>query len=195
MLQTQIWNSILHSPADLAANGQQPAPAAPLDPEEAKRRAAFSRQISASFGEIVSVLMRSPSHKFHSLSDLEWLVIPAVVTGQFRVAEAASKENGFTAPVAVVLWASVSAEVDQRLAQSLEQPMRLKPNEWRSGNIVWLVEAVGDNRAVMAVLQRLKQHELKDQMVRMRIRGKDGKPAIGRLELQPAGAPPAPATA
>lgn len=105
-------------------------------------------------------------------------------TRQFRVGEGAMAENGVVVPVAAVLWASVSPEVDQRLAQNLDQPMRLKPHEWRSGDIVWIVEAVGDSKTITAMLQHLKQNELKDQTVRMRVKGKDGKPTIGRVELQ-----------
>ena len=163
-------------------SGGNPGPT--IDPDEYKRRTAASRGVSTSLGEIVGLLMRSRTHRFNMLAELEWMVLPAISTRQFRVAEGTSQEAGFVAPVAAVLWASVSADVDQRLSQAIEQPIKLKPEEWSSGSIVWIVEAVGEQRAVTAMLQHLKQNELKDFTVRMRVRGSDGKPAVGRLELQ-----------
>jgi len=46
------------------------------------------------------VLSRSPSHVHHSFADIEWMVLPTA--GQFYVVEAADKEQGFRAPIAVV---------------------------------------------------------------------------------------------
>lgn len=154
------------------------------DAEEMKRRASMARDVSANFGQIVSLLMRSRSHRFNMLADLEHLVVPAIAARQFRVAEGVSAEAGLVAPVAAVLWASVSDEVDQRLSQAIDLPIRLKPEEWRSGDTVWIVDAVGDPKAIQALLQHLKQNDLKDARVKMRVQNKDGKPAIGRVEIQ-----------
>jgi hypothetical protein len=74
-----------------------------LSEEKRRANAAASKRLSAAFGEIVSILMRSPKHRATSLSDLEWLVVPPVVMGQFCLAEARSKTNGLITPVGVVL--------------------------------------------------------------------------------------------
>ena len=125
-------------PAALSPEAMQAAPAQAqeakaLSPEEAKQRAATSKHLLMSFGEIVSVMMRSPQFKNASLGDLEKLVVPAVVTGQFVVAEAQSKSSGFVTPVGVVIWATVSDEIDQRIMANPEQPIHLEASEWRSG--------------------------------------------------------------
>lgn len=39
------------------------------------------------FTRLVSVLMRSSSHKFCTLADLEWLVIPPLLSGQFALVD------------------------------------------------------------------------------------------------------------
>ena len=65
--------------------------------------AALNLRLSATFGQIVSVLMRTPQHRYAFLSDLEWLVLPAVATGQFSLAEAQDKTSGLSAPVAVAV--------------------------------------------------------------------------------------------
>ena len=94
-------------------------------------------------------------------------------------------------PIAAVIWASVNDEVDRRMSENLDSPVRLKPEEWRSGEHVWIIEAIGDGNAISGMLQHLKQTELKDTNVRMRVRGKDGKITIGRVEVHADGAGPA----
>ncbi len=180
-------------PITLAPADQAGSPPAPLDQEEARRRAEFSRRVAASLGHIVGVLMRSPSHQHTTLTDLETQVLPALTAGQFRIAEAVSKQTGFLAPVGMVLWAFVSDEVDKRISAAPEQPIRLRPEEWKSGDIAWLVEAVGDPRALVGLIEHVKANELKDRPVKMRIRGQDGKMAIGRVEVgaaKPTSMPP-----
>ena len=53
------------------------------------------------FAQTVALLMHSPHYKHYTLADLEWLVIPPLVTGQFSVAEAKLKDSGVPVPVAV----------------------------------------------------------------------------------------------
>lgn len=182
-------------PAPVAtAPVQQQAPsaaeAAPgLAPEAMKNAAAVSKAVMAAFGEIVTVLMRTQEHRGKSLSDLEWLAVPAVTTGQFALAEAQSKTNGMMAPVGLVLWASVSPEVDARLRAELASGLTLKPNEWKSGDILWVVEAVGDPKILQAMLQRTSQNEWQGRPANLRIRDKDGIVKAGVLSQRPAGAP------
>lgn len=167
-----------------AASTAAPADTPVLSAEELKKRAAASKLVSASFGEIVSVLMRSEHYRSYTLQDLEWLVVPAVLSNQFLLAEARAKGNGFTAPVGVVLWAQVSPEVDQRLTASVAQPIRLKPEDWRSGNIPWLVDAVGPPKLIGGMLQQLHTKVFKGQSVKVRTQGPDGKPTVRVMEMK-----------
>lgn len=179
------------TPPPAAQNGAaQPAGAAgagetaPLSDDELKKRAAASKLVSASFGEIVSVLMRSEHYRSYTLQDLEWLVVPAVLSNQFLLAEARAKGNGFTAPVGVVLWAHVSPEVDQRLTANVAQPIRLKPEDWRSGSIPWLVDAVGPPKLIGGMLQQLHAKVFKGRQVKVRTQGPDGKPMVRVMEMK-----------
>lgn len=158
-------------------------------PREA-RQARFAR----SFAQVVAVLMRDPNFRTMPLADLEWLVLPAVMSGQFRVAEAPAslgpdkatdkatdkardkapdkaKTGGVLVPVAVALWARVSGEIDKALAGSLDRPVRLKPHQWASGEHVWLVAVAGDRRAVPKLIERIASTELKGQRIKMRVKG------------------------
>lgn len=171
-------------------SAETPAPIpAPLPVDELRKRAAVAKQIAGSFGQIVTLLLRSQQDRKRPLEDLEWMVIPALQYGQFAVAEAQSKDTGIVAPAAAVLWALVSESVDHRLSQNLDQPVTLSPEDWRSGDIPWIIAAFGDNRVVGGLLQQLSENVFKSQPPKMRARGADGQPVIGRLEAK--GAPPA----
>src|SRR5262245_62963391 len=164
--------------------------------EEARRRAAAAVRHSLAFAQIVSILMHSPRYRHYTLGDLEWLVLPPLLTGQCSVAEAKSKDNGASVPVAVALWASVSPEVDQRLTENLNTPIRLRPDEWRSGDILWLIDAVGDRRVVPGLLKQLADNTLKGREIKVRGRGEGGKVEVKNLQttLQQAAASAPPAS-
>ncbi len=136
----------------------------------------------------MSLLIRAPGEKHRALSDLEWMVIPAVMTGQFAVADAQSKTSGTVMPVGAVLWAFVSPEIDKMLTETAGADIRLKPQDWRSGDIPWVVMAIGDPKVLGGLLQNLAKSVFKDRPAKMRAKGPDGKVVIGRLELAPDGA-------
>lgn len=163
--------------ATAAASGGAPR-GSKQPPEELKRRAVVARRASMHFGQIVSVLMRSDQLKRMTLEDVERVVVPAVATGQFLVAEAQSAANGLTAPIGVVLWASVSDDVDRRLSSALERPLRLATNEWTSGKNAWLVAAAGESRVVGSMLERLQTTALKDRPLKAVSRDSSGQPSL-----------------
>ena len=168
--------------------GVQQAPVAGTQPEaqtkqrgdaaERRRMAAGAKLVSAAFGEIVTLLMRAPGYKHYTLADLEWLAVPPLLCNQFTLAEARSKETGLTAPVGIALWARVSEEVDHRLSSDLAAPIRLRPDEWQSGDILWLVDAVGPPKIVQALVQRLRQQDFNGQGFKLRARDPDGSPMV-----------------
>jgi hemolysin-activating ACP:hemolysin acyltransferase len=178
-------------PADQQASVRQPPSAPepqqpsivdrpqPLGQRELRQRAAESKNRMALFGEIVTVFMRSPQFRAMPLAELDALVVPAVVNNQFFLMETRSKENGYITPIGVALWAAVSADVDHRLSTNLDQPMKLAPNEWKSGNIAWLVATAGDARAVSPILQRFCETTLKGSPLKLRTKDKEGRTMVG----------------
>ncbi len=153
--------------------------------EEARARALRSKMMAAAFGEIVSVLMRSPHYKHYSLADLEWLVVPPLLANQFSLAEARAKESGFAAPVGIALWATVSEEVDRKLAEGLDRPVRLRPDEWRSGEILWLIDAIGAPKTVDALVEQLTKAAFAGKSFKIRSIDKDGKRAVKIVQPAP----------
>jgi cytolysin-activating lysine-acyltransferase len=145
----------------------------PQRPRDA-RQARFAH----SFAQIVAVLMRDANFRQMRLADLEWLVLPPVMAGQFSFAQAPSpvgraknQEGGVLVPVAVALWARVSADIDKALSENLDKPVRLKTGDWASGDNPWLIAVAGDQHAVPKFIEHLAQTEFKGQRVKMRLRG------------------------
>lgn len=175
-------------PEDQTPQEQQVVPALKIEKtvEQIAQIQAFrSKMMSASFGEIIALLMRSPHYRQYSLADLEWLLIPPLMTNQFLVVEAQLKapdvkgdgqENnlksgelepaevpskpatmGARVPVGMALWAKVSPKVDEKLSSNLDTPIKLRPDDWRSGEINWLIEIVGDQKIMQSLYAKLKK--------------------------------------
>ncbi len=164
-----------------------------LSKQEQQQAALQSKMMMAAYGEIISVLSKSQHYKGATLTDLEWLVVPAVVNAQFTLAEAQSKSNGFVTPVGLVMWAFVSPEVDARLTANIAAPVKLTPQEWKSGDIIWVVDAVGQPRIVDALLKQVMKTTWKGRNAKMRARTKDGQCAVATLTAAPPQNAPSPA--
>jgi cytolysin-activating lysine-acyltransferase len=165
---------------DPAGNAQETPQ---LSEAELQKRALASKLISAAYGDIVSLLTRSPFHQKLTLRDLDWMAAAPVVTRQFAMAEKRWRHNGAVTPVGVVTWATVSPEVDARLSASTEDFLRLKPAEWKSGDIPWIIAVVGDTKATNGILRQLSDTVFKDKPAKVRARSKDGQYAVGYLKL------------
>ena len=122
------------------AEGNQAKPSAE-EIAKVQQRAAKSKQLQASFGEIVGLLMRSPQYKSMPLASLEELVVPAITSGQFVIAEAQAKK------LAPKDWKSgdipwlIIAAGDQRLIKALQQriqetTLKGRPLKFRSAQKV-----------------------------------------------------------
>jgi cytolysin-activating lysine-acyltransferase len=158
------------------------------------RRPAEARQarFGQSFSQVIAVLMRDQNFRNMRIADLEWLVLPPIMAGQFRLAHMPAPprpgekpnpadKGGVLVPVAVALWARVSPQIDKGLSENLDKPVRLKTNQWASGNIIWLMAVAGDRRAIPKFLEQLKEKEFKGQEVKMRANAGDGKVVVKTL--------------
>lgn len=153
-----------------------------------KDAVARSRAIAAGLGGIVSVLMRAPDFRNATIGDLEWLVGPPLAADQFAIAEGHHAETGIVAPVAIVLWAMVSDEVDKRLSDVGTPSPRLDPKDWRSGSILWVVVAAGDRRALTSLLEQLVKAKFKGTKAKIRVRDTNGQEKVVELGVADAAA-------
>jgi cytolysin-activating lysine-acyltransferase len=74
------------------ATGKQAA-SGPKDAPKVRPRDLRQARFAVTFSQIVAVLMRDPSFRRLRLADLEWLVLPPVMAGQFRLAQAPVQPN------------------------------------------------------------------------------------------------------
>jgi cytolysin-activating lysine-acyltransferase len=149
-----------------------------LSSDQMQKQGVASARLLFRLGEVMSVLMRAPQFRELPLSEIRSLVIPPLASGQFLVAEARSKSQGYMTPVATALWAKVSKEVDRQLSEKLDQPIRLTPKEWNSGDIPWLIVLAGNAQAIAPMLKKFQDTTLKGQPLKMRAQSKDGKTVV-----------------
>lgn len=152
-----------------------------LSEEAAQKQVAVSKQLAAAFGEVVTLLLRSETDRIRQIADLEWMVAPAIATGQFAIAQAQAKTNGAVTPVGAVLWAMVSEDTDRRLSDTQNTQISITPQDWRSGSIPWIMLAIGDKGIVAGLLRKLSTDVFKGTEPKMRSRTPDGKVVVGRV--------------
>ena len=126
----------------------------------------------------VALFLRSPAHRHYTLADLEWCLLPALALNQFMAAEM-KLPDGQAVPAALVLWARVSAEVDARLSAAPRYPSRLHPNEWQSGDVIWVVDAVGEPKAVQHCIEVLAKTAFQGRQFRM-LNPASPKPSVAK---------------
>lgn len=105
-------------------------------------------------------MMMLPRYRQQSLADLQHLVLEPLVRD--RVAIAYPGEGGPLADLAgVAIWASVSEEVDRAIRDQIKAgvfPIRLKPADWNSGSINWLLDVLAPNqRTTASVIANFRQ--------------------------------------
>ena len=138
-------------------------------------------RLAASLGQIVGLMMRTPQHRHAFLADLEWLVVPAIVSNQFALHEELDPRTGVRLPVAALLWANVSEVVDARLTANPAVRPRLKPEEWVSGATPWLVDVVGDPQFVGPFVKSIVERRFKAAGLKTYSRGPDGRATVAVL--------------
>ncbi|MAU41544.1 MAG: toxin-activating lysine-acyltransferase [Kordiimonas sp.] len=124
--------------------------------------------VSHMLGEITWLLSQSPTHKHFALSDLEWMVMPALMLEQYRIFRSGNQ------PLGLALWAYLSDEAEAKLQSGAG---RLRPDEWavnmkidpedgvtsEAGGKLWLVDLIAPFHTT--------ENKLADQMLADLIQG------------------------
>jgi len=144
---------------------------------EARKRlagASVSKMIASAIGDMVTLYSKDPAHKHFSFADMEWKILPPIVNGQFFVQTADDPDFGTLRPIGLVTWAKVSNELDERLSKQAEGEMvRLRPQEWASGDNHWLVDVVGTPEGIRKVLTSINEKQLSGESVKVAMREKN----------------------
>lgn len=119
-------------------------------------------------GPIVWLYMHSPAHKHVFITDVEWMVMPALVLNQCKLY---MKDE---APLAYASWAFVDEEVEKRL---LAGRMRLAPKDWKSGDRLWLIDLVAPFGGGRDVIKDLRENVFPSRTIKQLVPDADGKGA------------------
>jgi len=133
-----------------------------LDPQVLEKINAMRTRFAASFSQVVISLMSSPRYRHQSIADLEHLVTEPLMRNRIAIATAkAAKGLDQGQMVGLAYWAKVSEEVENKIKEQIANsvfPIRLKPEDWESGDRLWLLDVVAPNRqAATAVLANFRQ--------------------------------------
>lgn len=148
--------------------------------QSAGQTAATQQSISVTnnlllFGKIMRLLTLSADFRKVALSEIDALVSPAIEVGQVILAETQPPNGQEPRPAAFALWAQVTTDVDRRLSEQVDEPWQLSAEEWRGGDIPWLILAIGDDRVLSEMLKKYSAIRLEGRPFKMRQRGADGK--------------------
>ncbi|SRR5258706_427554 len=131
-----------------------------------------AKTISSVFGEIVWLMSQSPLHKQFFVSDLEWFVMTPVLLKQFRMFYAKDR------PIGVVFWGFVNDEVEERLKAGTT---KLRPQDWKSGDKLWVVEVIAPFGGAEEMVKDLKEKVFPDRKFRFAALESDGAKCVKTL--------------
>jgi cytolysin-activating lysine-acyltransferase len=108
--------------------------------------------VDAVLSRAVVLMMKSPEHGRIAVADLEWLLLPPIMLGQYKL------YNSGLVPVAFAAWGLFSEAVEQRY---LAGGYRLTAADWKSGDRVRLVHLVAPFGGADAVMEELNRTVLR----------------------------------
>jgi hemolysin-activating ACP:hemolysin acyltransferase len=127
-----------------------------LDAETARKISELRATLRENFGKVVMALMMVPRYRNMMLGDLQHLVLDPILQDRIAIAYPNSAKTAPETDMAgFAIWASVSEEVDARIREQIAQgtfPVRLKPQDWSSGEINWLFDVIAQDSATIATV-------------------------------------------
>lgn len=109
-------------------------------PEETRKK------LLQTFGNVVAFLVDVPRYRNHSIGDLQFLILEALVCDRVLLVRQSTSATGAEADVAAIaIWASVSENVSAKIHEQIKAgvfPVRLLPDDWASGSVNWLLDVV-----------------------------------------------------
>lgn len=110
------------------------------------------------FGPVIMLYLQSAHRRFQFISDLEWLLIPPLMNRQCKLF---MKKNY---PFAYVSWALLDEEAESRL---LLNGGKLRPQDWKSGENLWVMDIVAPFGGADKVLADIQQNEFPGRSIRI----------------------------
>ena len=175
-------------------------PGSQLTPEMIQKITEIRSHVQETFGKVVLALMTLPRYRNLGIGDLQHLVLEPLLRDRLAIAYVEQREAkrdmaGFA------MWASVSEEANARIHEQVRAgvfPVRLRPEDWNSGEINWLLDVVAPNKRVAASViasfnkvtkgGALRLHPLVSRLVEPEILEKMGAEKLSESALSGEGA-------
>ncbi|NKB55065.1 MAG: toxin-activating lysine-acyltransferase [Alphaproteobacteria bacterium] len=162
-------------------------------PEAAERIEAARREAHTTFGRAVLVMMVTPRYRHLSVSDLHHVLLEPLLRDRVAIATAKPKENeGADTLTGFAIWASVSEDVDAKIREQIRAgvfPVRLKPEDWTSGPVNWLLDVIAPNQWLVTAVttgfrQVIKGDDLRVHPIVASLIGPDELKKIGATPIE-----------
>lgn len=115
-------------------------------------------------GAVCLLATKSDKYKKLSLGGYESLIMPSIKFRQFFLLR--NKKNE---PIAYINWALVSDEIEKKfLAGNFE----IKPNEWKSGSKLYIINVISPFISELDALKQLNENYLKNREAKILLSGK-----------------------
>jgi len=124
-----------------------------ISEETRKKLAGAKAALQSTFGQVVLAMSSVPRYRSQMISDLSHLVIDPLIND--RIAIATPKASSGIEPPAIAIWATVNSDVDARISEQTKAgvfPIRLKPEDWKSGEVVWLLDVIAPTRELATMV-------------------------------------------
>jgi cytolysin-activating lysine-acyltransferase len=161
---------VIMAKASVGTNGSQSPVDDGLKPDASPQNSAemlgkiaqLRAQVRESFGKIVMAMMALPRYRHQTLADLQPLVLEPLIRDRIAIAHPKGTDRTALVDIAgFAIWASVSQEVDAKIREQIKTgtfPIRLKPEDWQSGDINWLLDVIApDRKATGQVIANFRQ--------------------------------------
>ncbi len=112
------------------------------------------------YGDFLFLAFRSPRHRAMTLNALRLAFEPPILTGQYNIFRFDDVPRG------LLIWAKLGPEAERRY---LEEGYLL-PEDWNSGNRLWIVDIIAPYRGLMPSIARwvMKPGNFTDEPFRYR---------------------------
>jgi cytolysin-activating lysine-acyltransferase len=112
--------------------------------------------------DTVMAMMALPRYRHQTLADLQPLVLEPLIRDRIAIAHPKGTDRTALVDIAgFAIWASVSEGVDEKIREQIKTgsfPIRLKPEDWTSGPVNWLLDVIApDRKATGQVIANFRQ--------------------------------------
>ena len=119
-------------------------------------------------GHAVWLMTHSAIHKHLFMIDAEWLIVPPVSLGQYKLWYKNDLPYGFAS------WAFLGPDAEARIREGIR---RVTPIDWKSGDTLWLMDFIAPFGDQQQMLQELRG-VLNNAPMKSLQPGPDGKLAV-----------------